>query len=199
MPLPAEVRVKISTEDAASIAITPVVVRQMPLRELVEHILCITGYRPGRVSEQLRRGSLVRGASRFRWEPLEARQEDLLSLLASFPLADPQRPFAADECASVRLHGAGLCVTLPRAVGRRTRLLQRRSFWSVLMEIASAGSPSYVEYSYSERADAYTLALDRAASVRLNREASLLAYAGLARQIGGAVIESIEFFVPRSS
>lgn len=199
MPLPAEVRVKISTEEAGSIAITPVVVQEMPLRDLVEHILCVTGHRPGRVSEQLRRGSLVRGASRFRWEPLEAREEDLLSLLASFPLADPQRPFLAERCASVRIHGAGICLTLLRTDAQRRRLFQRRSFWNVLMEIASAGSPAYVEYSYSERADTYSLVLDRAASLRLNREASLLAYAGLARQIEGAVIESIEFFVPRSS
>ena len=39
MPLPSTVRVKLSSEVAESISITPVVVREIPMRELIEHML----------------------------------------------------------------------------------------------------------------------------------------------------------------
>ena len=55
-----------------SISITPVVVREMPLRELVEYMLGVTGKDEARIRELLLRGTLVSGASRFRWAGWEA-------------------------------------------------------------------------------------------------------------------------------
>jgi len=43
MSLPATVRVKLSSEAAGSISITRVVVQDLPVRDLVEHMLGITG------------------------------------------------------------------------------------------------------------------------------------------------------------
>ena len=43
MALPATVRVKLSSEAAESISLTPVVVQELPIRELVEHMLGVTG------------------------------------------------------------------------------------------------------------------------------------------------------------
>jgi hypothetical protein len=197
MPLPDPVRVKISTEDAGTIAITAVVVQEMPLRDLAEHILCATGPDAGRVREQLRRGSLVRGASRFRWEPCEPGEEEVVSLLATFPQADPERPFAAARCASVILRGRAVAIHLPREAAAKRRLLRRRSLWNFLVESAAEAKPRYVEYSYAERADVYFLPVDRPFAVRLRQEAELLPYAGLVRQIATATIDAIEFFVPR--
>ena len=67
MSLPATVRVKLSSEAAGSISITRVVVQDLPVRDLVEHMLGITGKDEARVRELLLRGALVSGASRFRW------------------------------------------------------------------------------------------------------------------------------------
>ena len=67
MALPPTVRVKLSSEAAESISITPVVVQEMPVRELVEYMLGVTGKDEARIRELLLRGSLVSGASRFRW------------------------------------------------------------------------------------------------------------------------------------
>jgi len=64
MALPPIVRVKLSSEAAESISITPVVVREMPVRELVEYMLGVTGKDEARIRELLLRGSLVSGASR---------------------------------------------------------------------------------------------------------------------------------------
>ena len=66
MPLPDSVHVKLSSEVAESISITPVVVRDIPIRELIEHMLGITGKDTHRRHELLLHGTLVSGASRFR-------------------------------------------------------------------------------------------------------------------------------------
>jgi len=72
MPLPEKIRVKLSSEAAESIALTPVVVQEMALRELIEHVLGVTGKDEARIRDLLLRGTLVSGASRFRWPGWEA-------------------------------------------------------------------------------------------------------------------------------
>ena len=67
MSLPDRVRVKLSSEAAEGISITPVVVQEIGTRELVEYMLGLTGKDEARVRELLLRGTLVSGASRFRW------------------------------------------------------------------------------------------------------------------------------------
>src|SRR5208282_3487365 len=98
MALPAIVRVKLSSEGAESISITPVVVREMPVRELVEHMLGVTGKDETRIRDLLLRGNLVSGATRFRWTGWEADLEGVRELLATFPDADASRRFAAANC-----------------------------------------------------------------------------------------------------
>ena len=93
MALPPTVRVKLSSEAAESISITPVVVQEMPVGELVEYMLGVTGKDEARIRELLLRGSLVSGASRFRWTGWDAGLENLRELLATFPDPDPSRPF----------------------------------------------------------------------------------------------------------
>src|SRR5215469_5362738 len=105
MALPHTVRVKLSSEAAGAISITPVVVQEMPVRELVEHLLGLVGKDAVRIREILRRGSLVSGASRFRWEGWETEPEGLVQMLATFPDADASRLFAADRCIRVLLRG----------------------------------------------------------------------------------------------
>ena len=97
MPLPSSVRVKLSSEVAESISITPVVVRDIPVRELIEHMIGITGKDEARVHELLLRGTLVSGASRFRWAGWDADPEAIRETLASFPDPDPGRRFAAES------------------------------------------------------------------------------------------------------
>jgi hypothetical protein len=92
--LPETIRVKISSEAAESLSLTPVVVREMPVRELVQAMLGTAGKDQARIHELLLRGSLVSGASRFRWQGWDADREAIASLLQSFPDADPRRPFA---------------------------------------------------------------------------------------------------------
>ena len=85
MPLPETIPIKISSEAAGYVSMTPVARQELPLVELVERILAITGKDVVRIRKLLSRGSLVSGSSRYRWPALEVSEDDLGSLLARFP------------------------------------------------------------------------------------------------------------------
>jgi hypothetical protein len=195
MPLPESIRVKISSEAAGSIAMTPVVVREMPVREVVELMLAVTGKNAARVRELLLRGTLVSGASRFRWEGLPAESEAIEALLASFPDADPSLEFRAAACFHMVLRGPAVRIDVPIEAASRRGFLQRRSFHDELLELAVA--PVYVDYSYKERADRYHVRLTAEQVKGLRAAAPLLRYPTLAAQVRGAAFDVIELFVRR--
>src|ERR1043165_2232778 len=135
MPLPSTVRVKLSSEAAEAISITRVVVQDMPMSDLMDHILGVTGKDQARIGELLRCGSLVSGSSRFRWEGWEADPAAVRELLARFPDPDPARVFEAARCGRVVLRGDRRPIVLGRDAVARKGLFQRLSFWDVLMEV----------------------------------------------------------------
>jgi hypothetical protein len=199
MPLPETIRVKLSSEAAESISITPVVVREMPTRELVEHMLGVSGKDLARIHELLLRGTLVSGASRFRWSGWDAVPADIEAVLATFPDRDPARAFAAERCVSAALRASGRRIEIPREAGTRKPLFRRGSFWEALMSVAATGGPQYVDYSYRERADVYSVPLSIAAVARLRDAAGLVKYATLQQQIRAANLESVELYVTRTA
>jgi hypothetical protein len=86
MALPPTVRVKLSSEAAGAISITPVVVQELPVRELAEHMLGITGQGRGADSRDSAARHLVSGASRFRWAGWEAEVEACGKCWRRFPM-----------------------------------------------------------------------------------------------------------------
>lgn len=197
MSLPDSVRVKLSSEAAESIAITPVVIRDIPIRELIEHMLGVAGKDPARLHELLLRGTLVSGASRFRWAGWDADREAIRGLLAGFPDAEPGRPFAAALCVRATLRAPGRRIEIPREIGLRKPLFRRSTFWQILMDVAGSSGLRYVEYSYRERADVYSAALSLAGLEQLRAGAPLLKYVTLQQQIAHTALESADLFVTR--
>jgi hypothetical protein len=202
MSLPQTIRVKLSSEAADYVSLTPVVAREMPVRELVEHMLGITGKDEARVRDLLLRGTLVSGATRFRWTGLEAEPESLHSLLVSFPDPEPARPFATVNCVRAVLRGPRQPVAIPREIGARqgivARLLQRPSFWDLLMAISETGGPRYADYSFRDRADVYHLTLGAQEVQRIREASRLVQYTALEAQIRNTPIESAELYVVRA-
>ena len=198
MGLPATIRVKLSSEEAGAIAVTPVVVREMPLGELVVLMLDLAGKDAARVREMLLRGTLVSGASRYRWAGWQADLGELGELLASLPGPDPARPFLADRCVQVRMQGVALRTGVPPAALTRRRLLHRRSFWDVLMDEVAGGGLEYAGYSYKERADRFRLEVTDELSGRIRENAGLLCYSSLENQIRLGRLENVEFLVERA-
>lgn len=197
MALPQTVRVKLSSEAAESIALTPVVVQELPIRELVEHMLGLTGKDEARIRELLLRGSLVSGASRFRWAGWEQDAESLRQLLATFPDPDPARPFEAASCVKVVLRGGRSPIEIRREAVARKTLFQRQTFWDHLMQVVGEGAMSYAGYSYRERADRYTREVTSAEMQRIRAAAETVKYSSLRDQIRTVGFLAAELHVTR--
>jgi hypothetical protein len=202
MSLPDKIRVKLSSEAAEYISLTPVVVQEMTTRELVEHMLGITGKDAARVRDLLLRGTLVSGASRFRWSGWEADPEEVRSLLGTFPDAEPLRPFVAASCVRAVLRGPRQPVLIPREIGSSrglvARILRRMSFWDLLMQIAAGGALKYAGYSYRDRADLYQALLGGPEARRIREASRLVSYTALETQIRNTAMDSVEFYAVRN-
>ena len=197
MSLPETIRVKLSSEAAEAISITPVVVREIPLRELLEHVVAVAGKDEPRIIEILARGTFLSGASRFRWSGWDADPEAIRSVLATFPDPDPQRAFVAELCTRVVLGGGSRAIEIPREAAVRKSLLQRQSYWDILMEVFSSADIRYREYSYRHRADCYRLELTSAAVERLRASSDSVRFTSLREQIRSVGFAWAELYVER--
>jgi hypothetical protein len=199
MALPPTVRVKLSSEAAESISITPVVVQEMPVRELVEYMLGVTGKDEARIRELLLRGSLVSGASRFRWTGWDAGVENVRELLATFPDPDPSRRFAPTNCIRATLRGGRQPIEITREAGTRKGLFQRESFWDVLMKVIGEGTPVYAGYSYRERSDRYLREFTHEELGQLRAASGLIRYTILNDQVRSLAFTQAELYVKREA
>jgi len=195
MALPRTIRVRISSEAAGAIAFTPVVASEMALEELLELAAASVGADAARVHHLLTHGSLVSGASRFRWERIECTVEEVSEAVRALPRPEPARPCAFERCERVVLSGPFTRIEIEKRAGAARRLFRRTSFWDALM--GGLGEPGYAGYSYRERADRYALELDADGRERVLAAAGLLRYPSLARQIRAGRIERVEWIVPR--
>jgi hypothetical protein len=189
--------VKLSSETAEAISLTPVVVQDLPIRDLFEHMLGIAGKDEPRIREMLLRGTLVSGASRFRWAGWEADLAAIRELLASFPDSDPLRPFAGERCTRAVLRGGRQAIEVAREAGLRKSLFQRVTFWERLMEVVNAAQPMYAGYSYRDRADRYLREFTRAETESIRAASETVRYTTLRDQIRLAGFQQAELYVTR--
>lgn len=198
MALPDRIPVKISSEAAVGLSLTPVVRQELARAQLLENILRVTGKDAGRVREILRQGTVVNGASRFRWEAIHAEAEEVTVALAGFPDAEPWRPFEAARCVRARLAGTRAPIELEREAASRRRWLRRRSFWEAVLEAAAKAAPTYHGYSYGDRADVYHAELSGETAAWLREQSRLLPYESLALTIREASCQRLELWVERA-
>ncbi len=195
MALPETIRVKLSSEAAGSITITPVVVQDIRTHELVEYILGVVGKDAARVREILLRGSFVSGGSRFRFSGCEATLEDVLEALAAFPDADPSLPFTPARCLRAVLRGGRQAIEIPREAASGGGVFHRENFWDALME--TIGTADYAAYSYRERADRYVRNLTAEERSRLRQAGERLRFTGLRDRVRTEAFTSVELYVAR--
>ena len=188
-------RVRISSDAAGAISLTPVVVRDLTRDELMGHIVGVYGKDSGRIHDVVARGTLVSGASRLRWDGFEVSPAELAAMLSRFPDPEPTRPFAAERCGLAILRASGHQIPLSKDAASRRRFLRRRSFWEYL--IALGGAATYVDYSYREKADVYRARISPADQVALQQASRLLAFASLTRQLDTIAIDSVDLYVSR--
>ncbi len=197
MPLPQTVPVKISSEAAGYVTITPVVRQELSIAELIANIVGVAGKDAPRVREALLRGALVSGASRFRWAPIEAALEEIVAAISVFPDPQPHRPFDAARCVRAALTGGRAAIELTREAAGRKSVFRRRSFWQILMDAAGRLPVVYSQYSYSDRADVYHVELPLEAARELQAQAGLLRYSSLEAQVREYSYTRLELWVER--
>jgi len=197
MPLPQTVRVKLSSEAAEAIALTPVVVQELPVRDLIEHMLGFTGKDEARIRELLKRGTLVSGASRFRWTGWEADADGVREVLGTFPDADPSRLFEASRCMRAILRGGRQAIEISREAGARKGLFQRASFWELLMEVAGAPSTAYAGYSYRDRADWFRRELSVTETERIRAASDSVRFSTIRNQLRAGAFAQMELYCER--
>lgn len=183
MPLPETIAAKVSSEAAGYITMSRVMLHQMPVAELIERVLGVTGKNAPRVREILLRGTIVSGATRYRWDGIEASEREVAELLAEFPDPQPERPFDASHCTRIVLRGERGSAEITAEAALEKRLFKRSSFWDVLLPALEGLTPTYKQYSYSEKCDIYEAALPAETLERLKSNAGLLKYSGLADQL----------------
>lgn len=200
MALPEFVRVKLSPEDAGAITLAPVVAQELRLADLVAIIVQAAGKDRERLGRILRAGTILSGATRYRWSGWEVALEEIDALLAAIPDPEPARPFVAERCVIAVLEEAGgRRIVIPHRVGAKRRWLRRAAFWDTLMAVARAGRLSYVDYSYKEKADRYRLDLTAEASGQVRAATRLLPFRLLADRLRRAALARIDFYVTRPS
>ena len=197
LPLPRKIPVKVSSEAAGYISLTPVARQELEPGELVERILGVTGKRPSRIRDILSRGSFVSGSSRYRWVPFEADSAELGALLDRFPDGDPSRPFDAAKCAKVVFQGRRGNMDLEPETASRRRLFKKTSYWDVLLEAVESARPDYQRYSYSDRADVYQVRFASETLQTLLARTNLLKYRSMALELRLLEPEAAELFVKR--
>ena len=197
MPLPQTIRVKLSSEVAESISLTPVVVQEIPMRELIEHILGLAGKDEPRIREILLRGTFVSGASRFRWAGWQVDGDSLREMLADFPDADPSLPFTAGRCTRVTLRGGRQAIEVSRDAASRKSLFKRASYWDMLMEVVAGAAPAYAGYSYRDRADRFVREFTHAEAERLRAGSDSVRFSTLRDHIKASAFVQAELYVTR--
>ena len=146
MPLPEQISLRYSDEDAGYVSMRPVVRQTFRLHELIDMIVTVVGRDPDRVRQILRTGTVVYNSYRYTWDSLSADPAELTTLLASFPDDDPSRPFDPSKASAVLLESGGgtqrRVTELSRHDASSKKLFAKDSPWNVLLHLAAADPPA---------------------------------------------------------
>ncbi len=163
MPLPEQIPVRYTEEDAGYVSMRPVVKQTFHLNELADMVVSVTGKDAARVQQIFRSGTVVYNGYRYSWEGIPAELAEIASLLRPFPDDDPARPFHPEEAESVLFEmGGGTqrnVVEIPRADGSEKKVFGKNSPWDVLVQCAREHAARYEKYSHARKADLYRITL----------------------------------------
>ena len=198
MPLPDTIRVKLSSESAGSVSLTPVVAQDLVFADLLAIVMTATSEDPARLQEILKRGSIVSGATRYRWDPLLVPLNELTAAVALAPRSDPSRPFDAAACTRIVIYSGRSRVEVSREAAERRKFFRRNTFWDAVLEAVAPATPKYVRYIHRDKEDQYSATLTEAGAQSLRSAASLLKFASLAQQLLRNTPDRVDLYVSRA-
>lgn len=194
--VPAKIRVKLLSEAAEYVTVSHVMQREMSVAELVELMLPVVGRDKNRIRQILHAGTISNGNYRYRWDRLEAQEEEVEAILQGLPGPDPSRVFQPGACFLIRFCRGLETLDLPQEWVARKNLFARQSFWDGLLRLAARGV-CYADYSHTEKADIFTLPLDAQAIEMLHALLPLLKPKSAAERLARLRPEKIEWLLRR--
>jgi len=163
MPLPQQIPVRYTEEDAGYVTVRPVVKQVFRLHELADMVVSIAGKDTERVQQIFRSGTVVYHGYRYWWDGIEGEASEVAALLDAFPDDDPARPFEPSQATAALLEigGGTQCHVLEilREEALQKKFLGRLSPWQVLLLSAASHTARYEKYSYARRADLFRISL----------------------------------------
>jgi len=163
MPLPNQIPLRYTEEDAGFVSVRPVVKQTFQLHELVDMVVSVAGKDAARVQQIFRTGTVVYNGYRYWWDALSAEREEIERLLLPFPDDDPSRSFDPVEATAVLLEIGGgaqrTIVEISRQDAAQKKLFAKHSPWDVLTNFASGKSPRYEKYAHARHADLFRFSL----------------------------------------
>ena len=202
MPLPENIALRFTEEDAGYVTVRPVVKQVFRLAELADMVVSVTGKNVARVQQIFRAGTVVYNGYRYWWDGFVSGDIELAGLLARFPDDDPARPFNSAQVASVSLEiGGGAqrsLVGLARNEASAKKFFQKQSPWEILLTAAKDTTPRYEKYSRAERADVFRLHLPFEVAASLLKQMLDASRHALRKRLAATQPPAaILFFVPR--
>ena len=163
MPLPEQIPLRYTEEDAGYMSVRPVVKQTFRLHELVDMVVSIVGKDAARVQQIFRSGTVVYNGYRYWWDALPAESEEIERLLIPFPEDDPSRPFEPEIATAVLLEIGGGAQRSVVEISRQDAVAKKfwgnHSPWDVLTAFASGKTARYEKYAHVRRADLFRLSL----------------------------------------
>ena len=163
MPLPEQIPVRYTEEEAGYVSMRPVVKQTFRINELADMVVSVTGKDATRVQQIFRNGTVVYNGYRYSWDGISAEPAEITSLLRPFPDDNPARPFHAQEAKSVLFEMGGgpqrNVVEVLRSDASEKKLFGKNSPWDVLVQCARDLTPRYEKYSHARKADLYRITL----------------------------------------
>jgi hypothetical protein len=163
MPLPDQIPLRYTEEDAGYMSVRPVVKQTFRLAELVDMVVSVAGKDAACVQQIFRSGTVVYNGYRYWWDALPAEREEIERLLLGFPEDDPSRPFEPEKATTVLLEIGGgaqrTVVEISRQDAVAKKLFAKHSPWDVLTAFASGKTARYEKYAHVRRADLFRISL----------------------------------------
>jgi len=204
MPLPENIALRFTEEDAGYVTVRPVVKQTFRLAELADMVVSVTGKNVARVQQIFRAGTVVYNGYRYWWDSFASNENEVAGLLARFPDDDPARLFNAAQVTSISFEIGGgtqrTLVGLARDEASAKKLFQKQSPWEILLTTAKNSTPRYEKYFHAERADVFRLHVSFEAAASLLKQMQDASPRALRRKLAAMQPPAaILFFIPRAN
>jgi hypothetical protein len=163
MPLPNQIHLRYTEQDAGHLSVRPVINQTFRLHELVDMVVSVAGKDPARVHQIFRTGSVIFNGYRYWWNPLSPDPGEIETLLAQFPDDDPARVFVPSQAIAALLEMGGgpqrVVTEILRQDAAQKKLFAKQSPWDILLAWAANKPARYEKFDHARKADLFRISL----------------------------------------